>query len=155
MEFALVATPFFLLLFSIFQLGLVFIIDAVVERALLTVSREVRTDEAQAKGLDQAAFKQAFCDQMSVFKSDCAGRATVDVRVVAQFSEDIDPPKDETGALDLSKAGYNPGSARNMVVARVWYKQPMIVPALTQSVTAAGPGQIMISATTAFRNEPF
>jgi hypothetical protein len=31
----------------------------------------------------------------------------------------------------------------------------MIVPALTQSVSAAGPGQIMISATTAFRNEPF
>ena len=154
-EFALVATPFFLLLFSIFQLGLVFITDAVAENALLTVSREIRTGEAQAKGLDQAGFKQAFCDQMSVFKSDCAARATVDVRVVAKFSDNIDPPNDENGVLDLSKTGYDPGAAQNLVVARVWYKQPMIVPALTQSVSAAGPGQIMISATTAFRNEPF
>ncbi|KAK0342675.1 hypothetical protein LTR94_021434 [Friedmanniomyces endolithicus] len=114
------------------SLGLVFITDAVAENALLTVSREIRTGEAQAKGLDQAGFKQAFCDQMSVFKSDCAARATVDVRVVAKFSDNIDPPKDENGVLDLSKTGYDPGAAQNLVVARVWYKQPMIVPALTQ-----------------------
>jgi len=154
-EFALVATPFFLLLFSIFQLGLVFMIDAVAENAVLEASRLVRTGEAQTKKFDKIAFKQAVCDQMSVFKSDCADRATIDVRVVTSFSDDIDPPKDKDGVLDLSQMDFKGGVGQDLIIVRLWYKQPMIVPALTQAVSSAGPGQIMISSTTAFRNEPF
>ena len=154
-EFALVATPFFLLLFSIFQLGLVFMTDAVAENAVLNASRLVRTGEAQAKKFDKAAFKQAFCDDMSVFKSDCMERATLDVRVVARFSENIDPPRDKNGVLDLSQTKFDGGVGQSLIVVRVWYKQPMIVPSMTQISGGAGPGQIMISSTTAFRNEPF
>lgn len=154
-EFGLVALPFFLLLFSIFELGLVFITDAVAENAVITVSRDIRTGQAQAKAVDAAAFKKAFCDQMSVFEADCPARATIDVRVVDKFSDPIDMPTDANGVLDLSKVVYDPGGAQSLVVVRVWYKHPMIVPALTQAVTSAGPGSIMISAAAAFRNEPF
>ncbi|WP_395945210.1 TadE/TadG family type IV pilus assembly protein [Brevundimonas sp.] len=155
LEFALIATPFFLLLFSIFQLGLVFVIDAIAENAVLKASRLVRTGQAQAQGFDAGKFKQAFCDEMSVFKSDCASRTTIDVRVVARFSDNTDPPRKENGELDLSQMNYDGGKAQDLVVVRIWYKQPMIVPSLTQAVTSAGAGQILISTATAFRNEPF
>lgn len=154
-EFALIATPFFLLLFAIFQLGLVFMIDAVAENAVLTASRLVRTGQAQTQSFDATAFKTAFCDDMSVFKSDCPDRTTIDVRVVDQFSDVTDPPLDENGAPDLSQTGFDGGAGQNLVVVRVWYRQPLLIPSVSQAVTNSGTGQVLISSTIAFRNEPF
>lgn len=152
LEFALVAVPFFVLLFSLIELGLVFIIDAVAENATVEASRLVRTGEAQNQGFTPEKFKQAFCDNMSVFKSDCAARTTVDVRVVTDFAAAVNAPS-TNGIPDQPL--YDGGDAEDLILVRVWYKQPMIVPSLTQAVGSSGTGQVVISATTAFRNEPW
>ena len=45
-EFAMVALPFFVLLYSLIELGLVFMIDAVAENAVVDATRLVRTGQA-------------------------------------------------------------------------------------------------------------
>ncbi len=153
-EFAMVALPFFVLLYSLIELGLVFMIDAVAENAVVDATRLVRTGQAYEQGFDATKFKTAFCNNMSVFKSGCAARTTVDVRVVASFAA-TDEGEDTDGDGVPDKDNYNGGDAEDLVVVRIWYRQPMIAPSLTQAVSKGGPGEIVISSTTAFRNEPW
>jgi Flp pilus assembly protein TadG len=153
-EFALVALPFFVLLYSLIELGLVFMIDAVAENAVVDATRLVRTGQAYEEGFDATRFKTAFCDNMSVFKNRCAARTTIDVRVVASFAA-TDEGEDANGDGVPDNDNYNGGDAEDLVLVRVWYRQPMIVPSLTQAVSKGGPGEIVISSTAAFRNEPW
>jgi len=150
----MVALPFFVLLYSLIELGLVFMIDAVAENAVVDATRLVRTGQAYEQGFDATKFKTAFCNNMSVFKSGCAARTTVDVRVVASFAA-TDEGEDADGDGVPDKDNYNGGDAEDLVVVRIWYRQPMIAPSLTQAVSKGGPGEIVISSTTAFRNEPW
>lgn len=154
-EFALVALPFLLLLYSLIELGLVFIIDAVAENAVVDATRLIRTGQAYEQGFDAAKFKTAFCDNMSVFKADCDARTTVDVRVVSSFAA-TDEGADEDGDGVPDADNYNGGDAEDLILVRIWYRQPMVAPSLNQAVSRSGKaGEIVISSTTAFRNEPW
>lgn len=153
-EFAMVALPFFILLYSLIELGLVFMIDAVAENAVVDATRLIRTGQAYEQGFDATKFKSAFCENMSVFKSDCAARTTIDVRVVTSFATPA-TTKDADGDGVPDKDAYNGGDAEDLILVRIWYRQPMIAPSLTQAVTKGGPGEVVISSTTAFRNEPW
>jgi Flp pilus assembly protein TadG len=153
-EFAMVALPFFVLLYSLLELGLVFMIDAVAENAVVDATRLIRTGQAQQQGFDAAKFKTAFCNNMSVFQSDCAARTTIDVRVVAHFAAD-DEGADADGDGVPDEDNYDGGDAQDLILVRIWYRQPMIAPSLTQAVTSGGAGEVVISSTTAFRNEPW
>lgn len=153
-EFAMVALPFFILLYSLIELGLVFMIDAVAENAVVNATRLIRTGQAQEEGFDAARFKAAFCDNMSVFKGDCAARTTINVRVVASFAA-TDEGTDADGDGVPDKDSYDGGDAENLMLVRIWYRQPMIAPSLTQAVSSGGPGEVVISSTAAFRNEPW
>lgn len=151
-EFALVGLPFFLMLFSIFEIGMVFLVDTMAETAVVKASRMIRTGEAKTQGFDAGKFKQAFCSNMGVLQNDCASRTTVDVRVVTSFKDDLNETK-TNGVPD--KTGYDGGDAQDLILVRIWYRQPMITPLLTQAVSNGGAGNVIISSTTAFRNEPW
>jgi Flp pilus assembly protein TadG len=154
-EFAFVALPFFIMLFGVFQLGFVLILSAILENAAIDAGRLVRTGQAQAENFTDARFKSELCDRMSIFKSECETRATVDVRVVAKFT-DVPVADPTTGAtFNPAGLGYDGGGPQSLVVVRVWYAQPLFAPGLTEAVSNAGPGKIILTATTAFRNEPF
>lgn len=154
-EFAMVAIPFFLVIFSILELGIVFIMNAMLETATMDTGRLVRTGQAQAQGFDKDRFKSEFCSRMALFKSDCAKRATVDVRVISHFGVDDlkDPITDD--AIDPEKTTYNDGAPNSLVLVRVWYAHPLVTPFLNQSVSRIGKGKVLLTAATAFRNEGF
>jgi Flp pilus assembly protein TadG len=153
-EFAMVAVPFFVLLFSLLELGLVFMIDAVAENAVTDATRLIRTGQAHEQKFDAAKFKAAFCDNMGVFKSDCGSRTTIDVRVVSSFAVD-NKGVDADGDGIPDKDSYNDGDAEDLILVRIWYRQPMIAPSLTQATNSGGTGEVVILSTTAFRNEPW
>ncbi|RYF95889.1 MAG: pilus assembly protein, partial [Caulobacteraceae bacterium] len=56
-EFAMVALPFCFMMFAVLEIGLVFVIDSVLENAVIETGRLVRTGRAQAQGLDATTFK--------------------------------------------------------------------------------------------------
>ncbi|WP_460351269.1 TadE/TadG family type IV pilus assembly protein, partial [Pseudoneobacillus sp. C159] len=66
-EFGLVALPFFLLLFGILEIGLMLLVDALVETAASDAARQVRTGQAQTQELTPEQFKDKFCAEMSMF----------------------------------------------------------------------------------------
>lgn len=154
-EFALVATPFFLMIFSILELGVVFILDSALETATTDTGRLIRTGQAQAQNFDKSRFKDELCGRMVLFKNDCANRATIDVQVIPKFAVDnlTDPVKN--GVLNPNDTAYDPGVGGQLVLVRVWYAHPLVTPFLTQAVSRVGKGKVLLSAATAFRNEPF
>ena len=151
----MVAAPFFFMIFAVLELGLVFLIDSTLENAVLTASRLVRTGQADTGNISAAQFKTALCAEMSVFEGDCGSRADVDVRVMPRFTDGIPDSPIRNGVMNTGDLQYNKGQPGDLMLVRVWYEHPLATPFLNQAVSRAGTGKVLLSAATAFRNEPY
>lgn len=154
-EFAIVATPFFFVIFAILELGVVFLVDSMLEASVQQATRLVRTGQAQGGAISQAQFRTAMCDSMSVFAGDCEERAVVDVRPIPQFRDPNPPDPIVDGAFEEDRTEFDPGAAGDLMLVRVWYQQPIVTPLLSRALTRLQSGDALLSVTTAFRNEPF
>lgn len=149
-EFAMIGGLFFLMLFALFEIAMVFTVDSVLQSATTDTSRLVRTGEAASQGFDAAKFKAALCDRMGVFASDCDNRATVRVETVVNFDTPPPPPPEPDELTD----DYDGGEPGELMQVTVWYAQPVLTPFLDQGVSRHG-YTALLTATTAFRNEPW
>ena len=98
-------------------------------------------------------FKSSLCGRMSIFASDCASRASVDVRVIPQFNTTPPDPM-ATGTFNDGMLTYSNGAPGDLILVRVWYRQPLLTTFLAQGLSRMNDGAAMLTATTAFRNEP-
>jgi Flp pilus assembly protein TadG len=149
----MVALPFVLMMFAILEIGIVFVTDSVLENAAIETGRMVRTGRASAQSMTAATFKTSLCGRMSIFSADCATRATVDVRVIPQFATTPPDPM-ATGTFNNGVLTYSNGSPGDLILVRVWYRQPLLTTFLAQGLSRMNDGTAMLTATTAFRNEP-
>ncbi len=152
-EFGLVVLPFCVMIFAILEVALIFTLDSVLENAAISTGRLVRTGQASAQGMTAAQFKTELCSRMSIFSGDCEAKATIDVRVIPQFNAPLPDPLAGEGFNPggLSYANGNPG---DLVLVRVWYRHPLLTTFLSQALSDVGNQTAMLTATTAFRNEP-
>src|SRR5262245_16365502 len=81
-EFALLALPFFSLVFGIFEGGLVTWGGLELDNATSDAARLVRTGQAQAGKYDAARLKQEVCARVSLL-FDCTTKLRLDVRTFA------------------------------------------------------------------------
>lgn len=151
----MVAFPFFFMMFAIIEIGMIFVTDSMLENAVIETGRLIRTGQAAGQNLTADQFKTKFCDRMSILTSQCASRATVDVRVINQFRNQTPPDPASGSTYDTSQMGYQPGSPGSLILVRVFYKQPLFTPFLAQSLSKLGDGDTIMTATTTFRNEPY
>lgn len=153
-EFALIATPFFMLLFGILEIALIFFASAVIEDGVAEAAREIRTGQIQTEGQSEADFRAIICAQINTV-ADC-GRLRVDVRRFDNFSSsEMSAPTDADGELDDSNFTFEPGDAGDVVVVRVFYDWPLLGPGMINGLADMPGNRRLISSATAFRNEPF
>jgi Flp pilus assembly protein TadG len=155
-EFAMVAFPFFFMMFAIIEIGMVFVTDSILENAAIETGRLIRTGQAAGANMTAAQFKTQFCNRMSIFSGQCTARATVDVREIPQFRNQTPPDPMASGtAFDPSQLTYRIGQPGSLMLVRIWYKQPLFTPFLAQSLSKLHDGNTIMTATTTFRNEPY
>lgn len=154
-EFAIVAVPFFFVIFAVLELGVIFLVDSTLEAAVQQATRLVRTGQAQSGAVSPAQFRTAMCEAMNVFENDCETRAVVDVRPVPSFNAPNPPDPIVDGQFNEDQTDFDPGASGDLMLVRVWYRQPVITPMLSRAMTRLESGDAMIQVTTAFRNEPF
>ncbi len=154
-EFAMVATPFFLMIFAVLELGLVFLVDSMLENAVVEASRVVRTGQADEANLSAAQFKTALCAEMSVFQGDCASRADIDIRVMPEFSQGLPESPIKNGVINRGDMQYDIGGPGDLMLVRVFYSQPLVTPFMQDAMSRLDSGAAVISVATAFRNEPY
>jgi Flp pilus assembly protein TadG len=156
-EFAMVATPFLMMLFGIIGVGLYFFTTFTLENAVEQASRILRTGQAQVANMDAAEFKKQLCSFVPGH-IDCTGKVQVNVLSYPDTTN-VTPdslPKclDSTGALS-GTTQYTPGSASEVVLVWVCYEWDLAraIPFLKLGDMANG--SRLIQATTVFRSEPY
>ncbi len=153
-EFALVAPVFFALLFAILETGIVFFAGQVLESVTQDAARTVMTGQVQNSALTQAQFKTNVCSRINVL-FDCPNGIYVDVRSYSAFaSVSVAAPIDANGNF-VNNMQYSPGAAGDVVVVRVFYQWPLIVTGLGYNIANLNNNKRLLTATAAFKNEPF
>ena len=162
-EFAILAIPFFMLLFAVLELAIVFFINSTLNHAVSEAGRQIRTGNFQACGT-QDGFKDLVCQNMSGL-GNCEKRLRIDVVSGSAFGSITlpvppDPPEldptDPTSTDDIENGDWVNTTANAPVVIRGLYYHKLVLPTqLTRLESIEGRGIRLLAATTAFRNEPF
>jgi Flp pilus assembly protein TadG len=179
-EFAFVAPVFFLLLLGIIETGIMFYAQNTLLYATQNAGRLVRTGTAQSTAYATASkcsgtayptgayssaqqwFKDQICCGISSLLTDCGSNATngslhVSVQnYTTGFGTAYTNSTDASGKLLPVTDTYSPGSPCDVVLVRATYSWTVVTPLLTVFlVNMSGGTQHLLSATTAFRNEPY
>ncbi|OCI91919.1 pilus assembly protein TadG [Rhizobium sp. AC27/96] len=171
-EFALLAIPYFLIVFAIIETFVAFTAEQVVSNAVDTLSRQIRTGQMTAANTTQQQFRQAFCNEISVLIT-CS---TTEVATPASLYLDVEsystfaampttiPRQSSTDPYsDLNTTGFAfaPGGAKTLNMVRAYYRWQIIIdllrPYLSNIKPSDGsmPTTYLIVATAAFQNENY
>lgn len=158
-EFAMVATPFLILMGGIFELALLFLAGQILDSATAEAGRLIRTGQAQQSNYSASQFKTEICNRLyGLF--DC-GNVYVQSTVYSNFAAignlaSLTSYRDTNGNFDPTKVGgYDPGKGSQIVVVRAFYAYPVIFKNLLWDETSAPGGKVLMTGTAVFRNEPF
>lgn len=161
-EFAILAIPFFALIFAILETALVFFAGQILDSAVQDASRKIRTGQAVETGWNVDNFRTEICDGLyGLFDCD---EVKVKVTVVnnfasAQLVSPIDPECEESGAPEdcewVITETYDGGTGRSIVLVQAHYKWPVVIelPGMNHATQAGG--KRLMSAARVFQNEPF
>jgi Flp pilus assembly protein TadG len=154
-EFAMVAVPFFMLLFGILELGMIFMASTAIDAATATAARQIRTGQFQASGnTTAAAFKTEVCQSMSwISTSDCQANLSLDVRTFSSFAAINVTPPVTNGAIDQTQLTFNAGSSCDIVLVRAFYPWTLLAPVIEPGLPNLGSNQRLLTTAVAFRNE--
>ncbi len=140
-EFAIVAIPFFALLFGIIELAVVFLLSVSLSNATANEARHIRVGSLEAAGvavttssgnqLDVAAFKTAICNQIVLVPtSTCMSQLQVDVRTLDSFQQAAPPSPVIGSTFNTSNLCFYSGSAGSIVEVRTYYLWSLLDPIL-------------------------
>ncbi len=169
-EFALLAIPYFLVIFAIIETFIAFAGEELVSSAVDTLSRKIRTGQITLANTDRTAFRTALCNEISILiKCSTTEAATpdklyVDVQKFSTFAAiPTTIPRVSTAAYaDLKTSGfqYAPGGAGTINMVRAYYRWQIITDLIRPYISSVRPtdgssSYFLIVATTAFQNEQY
>ncbi|MBB2795058.1 UNVERIFIED_ORG: Flp pilus assembly protein TadG [Rhizobium pisi] len=175
-EFALLAIPYFVVIFAILETFIAFAAEELVSNAVDTMSRRMRTGQitynlGRTTDMTQTQFRQAFCDEISILISCSATEAAtpnklyLDVQTFATFSAiPTTIPKlstDRYSDLNTAAVKYSPGGAGTINMLRAYYRWEIITDLVRPYITTIRPSDgsmpttYLIIATAAFQNEQY
>lgn len=161
-EFAILAIPFFMLLFAILELAIVFFINSTLSHAVSEAGRQIRVGNFQSCGT-QDSFKNLVCTNMRGL-GNCNKRLRIDVVSGNAFGSitlpvPADPPAadpTDPNAEDIPNGDWvNTVASAPVVIRGLYYHKLVLPPQLTRLENLDGRGIRVLDATTAFKNEPF
>lgn len=162
-EFAIIAPVFFMFIFAIFETGLVFFAQQTLSHAVNVTSRQIRTGQAHSAQLTQSQFRDLVCAQVGYILSCDADKLYIDVQSYPNFAGlSHTPPLDGDGKVDgVNTNRFNIGESGNIsggssiVLVRAFYIWPLFTPVISYFYANMTGNNRMVSATVAFKNEPF
>lgn len=155
-EFAMVGTPFLMLLFGIISVGLYFFTTFTLENAVEEASRLIRTGQAQESGMTAAQFKTEICNRVPRFV-DCSGKLRVNVQKFTGFGSITATSCTDNGGnlVEAASTAFQPGASGDIVLVTVCYEWELggKIPYLQLGDMANG--STLIQAATTFKTEPY
>jgi Flp pilus assembly protein TadG len=155
LEFAMIAPWFFMILFSMFEVGITYSADAMLQNAVTNAARQIRTGEVELAGenANPNAFRQRVCAGLTVLIA-CDNNLKIEVRPFSNAGNSAcTSPRQGDGSFRPTFA-YNPGTAGDFILVCAYYKWDTFTPGLGSAMSAT-PGGFMLQANAAVRNEPY
>lgn len=166
-EFAMVATPFFLTMMGVMTVGTQYFTMNALEHAVAEASRQIRTGQAQKAGMTVDDFRQLVCNAAQTFVT-CDSRLVMHIRSGERFVDllpaaqcfvdgDLAPPSGGAPGDSIVNAV---GEESRKVSITLCYDWDMGM-GLWQSIwtlispTPAEEGKIILSAATVLQTEPY
>jgi Flp pilus assembly protein TadG len=153
-EFAMLAIPFFLLLYAVIDTSLVYFATQTLENGVSTAARQIKTGQAQASSMTQQQFRTLICNQISMLLA-CDSRLGIDVRRFTSFGGVTLPAALDANGNLTGSYQFNMGSAGDIIVVRAFYAWPVLTPNFGQSLVNMNGNARLLTAAMAFKNEPF
>jgi Flp pilus assembly protein TadG len=170
-EFALLAIPYFLIVFAIIETFVAYTAEQLVANAVDTMGRKLRTgnityNHNPGTDMNRTQFRTAFCGEISILikcsNSEIAtpSRLWIDVKSYNDFSDmPTTVPIAANGDLDVSAFTYSPGGASTRNMLRAYYKWDIITDLLRPFITnvrpTSGSDYFLIVETSVFKNEEY
>jgi len=175
-EFAILAVPYFCIIFAILETFVAYSAEQLVANAVETMSRDLRTGRITS-GLGRSTdktekeFRQLFCNEISIMITCSASEVNtptklyIDIRSFSTFANIPTTIPRMSAAkfadIDTSTFKYAPGGAKSINMFRAYYRWKIITdlvrPYITTIRPADGsmPSDFMIVATAAYQNEDY
>ncbi len=166
-EFALLAIPYFLIVFAIIETFVAFTAEQVVSNAVDTLSRQIRTGQITAANTTSQQFRQAFCNEIAVLitcsssEIQTPANLYLDVESYSSFaSMPTTIPLNSYSDLSTTGFTFTPGGAKSLNMVRAYYRWQIITDLLRPYLTNVHPTNgsasvYLIVATAAFQNENY
>jgi hypothetical protein len=113
----------------------------------------IMTGQAQTAGYTQAQFQTYVCGQIPALFT-CSS-VYVDVESYSQFSGVTINSQIDGSNNFINNMQYSPGGPGDIVVVRLFYQWPLIVTGLGYNIANLSGSKRLLTATAAFRNEPY
>lgn len=163
LEFAIVGPVFFMMMWAIFETGLVFFASQTLTHGLQQTARQIRTGQAHSDGLSQSEFRTAVCDRVSYLLACDADKLYLDVRAFSSFAGvGFPPPLDAEDNFDnvnmnhfeIGESGNISGGS-SIVLVRGFYVWQLFTPFFGEFFANMPGNKRLLSSSVAFKNEPF
>jgi Flp pilus assembly protein TadG len=151
-EFAMVALPFFFIVFAIIETALATTAGVLLNNAVNQAARQVMTGEVQKGDMDAAGFRERICGDISAMMS--CSRLKLDMRTFPAGERIPEEIKIKKGSVDDGGFCFDPGSQESITVLRAYYEWPWTTGMLSKLAEGTNGNQIL-SSMAAFMNEPF
>ena len=156
LEFALVATPYIIMVMAAFELCFVYALSTSLDSAVAAAARQIMTGQLQNSGTaTSATFKTQICNNLGWLASECQSNLSVNVQTFTAFGSITQPSVKNNGAFTTQNLIFNMGAAGDIVMVNAYYQWPLMTPYLSGALNATGSNQAIIESTFAFRNEPY
>ncbi|MBO6754896.1 MAG: pilus assembly protein [Roseibium sp.] len=151
-EFAIIGLPFLTIMLGIFEFGLAFFVNRIVDNAVLETSRLIRT--GQATTFDATDFEDALCDNLSTLFCH-RSRISFDIDTITTFagSSALESMLDVDG--QPKDSSFTVTGPTEIVVVRVIYRWPMFSALFRFDEGDTGSNERFLYSTFVFRNEPW
>lgn len=163
-EFALLALPFFIIIFASFETFLAFSAEQVFANANEAMARQIRTGQIKAAN-GEAAYRKAFCEEIKILmpcstkELTQADKLFIHVESVPSYSAITKAVTLIDGDLDTSKFKFAPGGKQSINIVRAYYRWDIITdlvrPMITNVRSADGSRSYLMVATVVIQNEDF
>ncbi|MCM2456057.1 pilus assembly protein [Rhizobium sp. CG4] len=170
-EFAILAIPYFMIIFAIIETFIAFTGEQLVSNAVENMSRKLRTGQITYKvdsTTDKEAeqFRQLFCNEIAIMitcsttEAKIPQKLFIDARTFTNFADMPSSVPVKNGDLDTSAFKYEPGGPGTINMLRAYYKWQVMTDLIRPYISnirptdASVPSYFLIVATSAYQNEP-
>jgi Flp pilus assembly protein TadG len=152
-EFAILALPFFVVIFAIAEIAVMFFVDSGLDAALHKAVRQVRVGVAKTGSWDATKFKDVVCGELS-YSFDCATKLKVRATVVTDMSSIVKTSPISGGNLAVTE-DFNLGDSGSYVLVQAFLPWNPVFKLYSISSAQLSDGSYVLGSAELIKNEPF